>query len=355
MSEIWGINKQQQEFEGWVIGYDNIFKLDHISSIIWENINGDRSVNEIINIISEMYPTIDRNTIKNDIIELLTNWVNDRLISLNYKMLESLIKKPKSQRVLTRLEKNQEIDILLSSTPSPYPRDMIILKIFAFPPLGIGYISSLLRQHGFKVECANLAGLDNENIERVLSFITTFCVCYLFFIPLTIVIEEICHSFVIFKKNKNLKKFFLEIRSICSSNNKLIFIKNCSVNFEGNFTYLDYIHFLGGGPLGALLFLIILLPIILLFISNKMFLSSRHLFIIYFLMTVIPINSLFIGKESDGRKAFRIAKENELSTFEFIYEFIKGAFILLPFSMERANLKKKIKNDNIFKEKRKNV
>ncbi len=156
--------------------------------------------------------------------------------------------------------------------------------------------------------------------NKLLSVLLICGLLYFFIFPLLIAIEEISHALVITKKRNKLNGFYLEIRSVCISK-IIIFFKKISINFEGKFRPLDYIHFLGGGPIGFILFLIILLPFCLLLFNSRFFL-------IYAILWILPINSLFLGKESDGRKAYKIAREIGLSNFEFLKEFLKGGLII---------------------------
>ncbi len=162
---VWGINKRKGDHEGLVLGERGFFKLDQVASMIWEKIDGNHTVEEIIKSISSNFPSVSPNIIENDIMELLNNLSKDGLISFEYKPLELLLHE-KNRRVLSKGER--DIDIFLCSVPSPYPREMVRLKLISFPPLGIGYIASFLEQYGFKVECANLSALDNEQIVEII-------------------------------------------------------------------------------------------------------------------------------------------------------------------------------------------
>lgn len=166
-TEIWGINKKGEKWEGWILCERSFFKLNHVASLIWENLNGKSSIQKIIEIVSNSYPNIEIKIIKNDVLKLLRKWEKDGLIFLDYQDLEYLIESVEYPLKESTLPYD-EIDILLCSVPSSYPRETIIRKLELFPPLGIGYIASFLRNHGYKVECANLSALENESIVKVL-------------------------------------------------------------------------------------------------------------------------------------------------------------------------------------------
>jgi len=166
LTEVWGVDKSREEWRGIVLGKGSFYKLDHISSYIWENINGERSVKEIIGLICHLFPSTDKKTIESDVIELLRKWEKEELISFDYKSLESYI-----ENIYYNEYRNlgkDKVEILLASVPSSYPRDMILERLLRFPPLGIGYVTSFLKKFGFKTECIDLAVLDNRNIVIVL-------------------------------------------------------------------------------------------------------------------------------------------------------------------------------------------
>lgn len=152
-------------------------------------------------------------------------------------------------------------------------------------------------------------------------------ISYIFFIPLILSVEEIFHTIAILKE-KGGREFNLELTNICSSRGKVIYIKNFSVNFIGEVNSLEYIHFLGAGPLGAVFFLILFIfPSFLFFKLTN--LKLVYLYVIYLPMLSILVNSLFIGENSDGKRAFKIAKKERMPLNKFLIEFFKGFFILI--------------------------
>ncbi|MBU1100251.1 MAG: PqqD family protein [Bacteroidetes bacterium] len=63
------------------------FKLDSVSAKVWEMINGQNTIEFIINEIAKVYNEVDKQLIHNDICDLINKFSKDNLIILNYDSL----------------------------------------------------------------------------------------------------------------------------------------------------------------------------------------------------------------------------------------------------------------------------
>lgn len=170
--------------------------------------------------------------------------------------------------------------------------------------------------------------------------VMTIIFCYLFLIPMTFMVEEILHAYFVFKKKIPYEKAFLKIEYNFYKNFK-IYIKKWSIEFEGAFNCLDYIHFLGAGCIGCLFFVLVLFPFLIFFLH--LFNSKTPFILAYLSMLTIPVKSLFIGRGGDGAKAIKISKICMLTKKEAIIELIRGfLFLILIKNFSLNKIKKEV-------------
>lgn len=144
--------------KGYVIAgtINGTYELDEISTYIWEKCDGHNTVKEIIQDLAKACNMEDSiEVIKNDVLNLLEEWNYNQLIIKNYNPLHSFSEYNEDKLYDIEIE-NEEVDVLLIAPPSPNPTTGMNVKIQGTFPVGIGYISAYLKQHGYKVEVLNL-------------------------------------------------------------------------------------------------------------------------------------------------------------------------------------------------------
>ncbi len=138
--------------------FEGTFELDEISSFLWEKCDGQNTVEEIIADLARLCEISAENELegmRNDILELLRNWQQDRLIILNYNPL-SAFSEYEDKNVEEIEIDHPDVDVLLIVPPSPNPSSGMNNQVQKTFPLGIGYLSSILKKHNYKVEILNL-------------------------------------------------------------------------------------------------------------------------------------------------------------------------------------------------------
>jgi len=151
--DFWKYSDENNIIAGSVNG---TYELDQISSYIWEKCDGHHTVGQIIADLAEVCKMEDQiEVIKNDVLTLLDEWKYNQLIIKNYHPLHAFSEY--NDDILYDIKfTNTNVDFLLIAPPSPNPTTGMNVKIQGTFPLGIGYISAVLKQHGFSVEVINL-------------------------------------------------------------------------------------------------------------------------------------------------------------------------------------------------------
>ncbi len=84
---LWKKDLDNEEYPGVLLGYKSFFNLNTIGFLIWKMLDGKHTVADIIEELSEKFKDVDKNTIKQDVFEILKQLNNERLVILNYDSL----------------------------------------------------------------------------------------------------------------------------------------------------------------------------------------------------------------------------------------------------------------------------
>ena len=147
------------------------YMLDEVSSMIWERCNGINTVEALIDYVCSTYDMLNEKAeVTADIIELLSQWQKENMIILNYNPLHAFGEYD-NEKLYTVPMSDVEVDVLLVLPPSPNPISKISGKIQQIFPLGIGYISSMLKKNGFKVQILSLwlNNMNEKSIKHIIS------------------------------------------------------------------------------------------------------------------------------------------------------------------------------------------
>jgi radical SAM superfamily enzyme YgiQ (UPF0313 family) len=157
ISEIW---KSVEETDGpccKVMAPRGVFKLDQVSSIVWQHCDGRTTVASIVKIVCDKYSDVDPDIIERDVLELLQKLSDDYLIIPDYHPLRPYFNDEiiHSQRKIRNPDlENAECDVVLIAPPSPHPLTPFI-NLSDLGHLGFGYLSAVLKKDGFKVHIYN--------------------------------------------------------------------------------------------------------------------------------------------------------------------------------------------------------
>ena len=85
--EIWKVEGTPPFCKTLVLGVSGAFELDDISTFIWVLLDGSHTIDSIIGRLSDCFPDVERNQIKQDVINVLERMDKDDLIILKYNPL----------------------------------------------------------------------------------------------------------------------------------------------------------------------------------------------------------------------------------------------------------------------------
>jgi len=146
------------------------YKLDSMSSYIWENCDGRVTIAEIIKGLSEKCSTLDSN-IEINVLKILESWKCNDLLIMNFDSLHA--GSEYDEDCIYHIEANIKppLDILLLTAPSPSPLAHNIPQGNQMESLGIGYLSAFLNSHGFNAGVVDLwdKQLNPESIRNFIS------------------------------------------------------------------------------------------------------------------------------------------------------------------------------------------
>jgi len=132
------------------------FQLDPFESFIWECCNGYIAVGGII---QRLLKSGTINSTFEDaearIIKLLKSWKKEGFLILDFNFIHSASEYDDSCIYKIEANVSHPVDILLISAPSPSPMSHMV-QAKSIEPLGIGYLSSFLKSHGFNAGIMNL-------------------------------------------------------------------------------------------------------------------------------------------------------------------------------------------------------
>jgi radical SAM superfamily enzyme YgiQ (UPF0313 family) len=132
------------------------YEFDQIASFIWTKCDGHHTVKQIINDLARACNMEDEiEIIKNDVLSLLHEWKYNQLIIMNYHPLHAFSEYD-SDTLYDIEVSSSNADVLLIAPPSPNPTTGMNVKIQGTFPLGVGYISAVLKQYNYSVEVVNL-------------------------------------------------------------------------------------------------------------------------------------------------------------------------------------------------------
>jgi len=146
-----------------VHGMNKIYQMNPISTEIWDKLDGNNSIHDIVTTISRKYNE-KYDTVNDDVLEILVDWHNNKnLIILDYNPLFKLGTENKS----LKLELNNiyisntgdfgKIDILFILPPTSHILSNVMKGFTAYSPVGVGYLYTLMdKNFSVKIGLLNL-------------------------------------------------------------------------------------------------------------------------------------------------------------------------------------------------------
>lgn len=141
----------------------------------------------------------------------------------------------------------------------------------------------------------------------------------LLLIPLFIALEEYFHAAICIKKNKSecVKGVVIDFFVI---NNYCMLVNSFKVHCHGDFHYKDFIHIYGGGPINALIVLVVPMQIF------RCFNNYNNIIILPFVLFFLSFIPLKIF-DNDGYYVFHYSKKLCFSFFEVFRELLHGSYL----------------------------
>lgn len=85
--ELWKNNQENEEYPVHVIGITGSYLLDPISSLIWRQLDGKRTISDILEDFKRRFTDVDESELKEDLKNVLEKFEQDDLIQLDYNPL----------------------------------------------------------------------------------------------------------------------------------------------------------------------------------------------------------------------------------------------------------------------------
>lgn len=132
------------------------YSMDEIASFIWSRCDGHRTISEMIDdLVQATHMEDSRRIVQEDILKLLREWRDERLIIHNFNPLHAFSEYD-DEKVYDLGAMEHNVDILLLVPPSPNPSTFLYRQVHSTFPLGIAMLSAVLKDHGYRVGLANL-------------------------------------------------------------------------------------------------------------------------------------------------------------------------------------------------------
>jgi len=146
---------------------DGYLKLKGAGRIVWIMSDGENTVSDIVDVVSQNNGGSDKNDVYNKVVSLIHGLAEKHLIIPDW---DPLYKKSN----ILKSNDMQELDVLLILAPSPQPGLTIGNKVQGMPPLGLGYIGTYLKNNNYKAKILdfNLEYVIDEALKAPLTMDT---------------------------------------------------------------------------------------------------------------------------------------------------------------------------------------
>lgn len=169
-TELWGY-LENNLIE--ITSVKGVYRLNSVESYIWENCNGRMTIKEIASDLVKKFRNINMSDkAEVEVIKILESWKKDNLLIINFNFLHPSSEYNNSDIYTIESNVKHAVDILLLVAPTPTPSTHRI-ALNNIEPIGIGYLSSFLKSHGFNVGIMNL-WLEQLNPNTIKNFITQY-------------------------------------------------------------------------------------------------------------------------------------------------------------------------------------